>query len=80
MLLNLHKKKWTDGLTMRQFDAHSKTNEHTLQVRQGFMKPPLWLFLFSSACIAEGNISYIFQYRSMFPLWLRVCFTFFLDH
>ncbi|KAL6279681.1 hypothetical protein ACE6H2_016562 [Prunus campanulata] len=22
MLLNLHKKKWTDGLTMRQFDAH----------------------------------------------------------
>ncbi|CAB4309668.1 unnamed protein product [Prunus armeniaca] len=31
MLLNLHKKKWTDGLTMRQFDAHSKTNEQTLQ-------------------------------------------------
>ncbi|KAH0974297.1 hypothetical protein GBA52_016196 [Prunus armeniaca] len=31
MLLNLHKKKWTDGLTMRQFDSHSKTNEQTLQ-------------------------------------------------
>ncbi|ONI06072.1 hypothetical protein PRUPE_5G038400 [Prunus persica] len=31
MLLNLHKKKWTDGLTMRQFDAHSKTSEQTLQ-------------------------------------------------
>ncbi|PQQ11966.1 26S proteasome non-ATPase regulatory subunit 14 homolog [Prunus yedoensis var. nudiflora] len=31
MLLNLHKKKWTDGLMMRQFDAHSKTNEQTLQ-------------------------------------------------
>ncbi|BFG31051.1 hypothetical protein CerSpe_173250 [Prunus speciosa] len=31
MLLNLHKKKWTDGLTMRQFDAHSKTNKQTLQ-------------------------------------------------
>ncbi|BBH02901.1 Mov34/MPN/PAD-1 family protein [Prunus dulcis] len=32
MLLSLHKKKWTDGLTMRQFDAHSKTNEQTLQM------------------------------------------------
>ncbi|KAK9266842.1 hypothetical protein L1049_001613 [Liquidambar formosana] len=27
MLLNLHKKKWTDGLTLQQFDTHSKTNE-----------------------------------------------------
>ncbi|KAK5839753.1 hypothetical protein PVK06_008590 [Gossypium arboreum] len=24
MLLNLHKKKWTDGLTLRHFDTHSK--------------------------------------------------------
>ncbi|XP_057718951.1 26S proteasome non-ATPase regulatory subunit 14 homolog [Arachis stenosperma] len=31
MLLNLHKKKWTDGLTLRQFDSHSKTNEQTVQ-------------------------------------------------
>ncbi|KAK4274709.1 hypothetical protein QN277_017895 [Acacia crassicarpa] len=31
MLLNLHKKKWTDGLTLRRFDAHSKTNEQTVQ-------------------------------------------------
>ncbi|KAI3859473.1 hypothetical protein MKW92_027242 [Papaver armeniacum] len=29
MLLNLHKKKWTDGLTLQQFDSHSKTNEQT---------------------------------------------------
>ena len=33
MLLNLHKKKWTDGLTLRRFDTHSKTNEQTVQVR-----------------------------------------------
>ena len=33
MLLNLHKKKWTDGLTLERFDTHSKTNEVTVQVR-----------------------------------------------
>lgn len=33
MLLNLHKKKWTDGLTLRPFDTHSKTNEQTVQVK-----------------------------------------------
>ncbi|GAB2219074.1 hypothetical protein Droror1_Dr00006702 [Drosera rotundifolia] len=27
MLLNLHKKKWVDGLTLQRFDVHSKTNE-----------------------------------------------------
>lgn len=31
MLLNLHKKKWTDGLALQRFDAHSKTNEQTVQ-------------------------------------------------
>ncbi|CAN6342001.1 unnamed protein product [Urochloa humidicola] len=31
MLLNLHKKKWTDGLILKRFDAHSKTNEQTVQ-------------------------------------------------
>ncbi|KAK9220199.1 hypothetical protein WN943_008847 [Citrus x changshan-huyou] len=31
MLLNLHKKKWTDGLTLHRFDCHSKTNEQTVQ-------------------------------------------------
>ncbi|KAE8674745.1 26S proteasome non-ATPase regulatory subunit 14-like [Hibiscus syriacus] len=31
MLLNLHKKKWTDGLTLRRFDTYSKTNEQTVQ-------------------------------------------------
>ena len=32
MLLNLHKKKWTDGLTLQRFNCHSKTNEQTVQV------------------------------------------------
>jgi len=27
MLLNLHKKKWTDGLTMKNFEDHCKLNE-----------------------------------------------------
>ncbi|BBN10121.1 26S proteasome regulatory subunit N11 [Marchantia polymorpha subsp. ruderalis] len=31
MLLNLHKKKWTDGLTLQRFDNHAKTNEATVQ-------------------------------------------------
>ncbi|ONM31182.1 26S proteasome non-ATPase regulatory subunit 14-like protein [Zea mays] len=31
MLLNLHKKKWTDGLILKRFDTHSKTNEQTVQ-------------------------------------------------
>ena len=38
MLLNLHKKKWTDGLTLQRFDAHSKTNEQTVQVSEIFVK------------------------------------------
>ncbi|KFK42644.1 hypothetical protein AALP_AA1G021900 [Arabis alpina] len=31
MLLNLNKKKWADGLNLRRFDTHSKTNEQTVQ-------------------------------------------------
>jgi len=31
MLLNLHKKKWTDGLTVQKFDNHSHLNEKTVQ-------------------------------------------------
>jgi len=31
MLLNLHKKKWTDGLTVQKFDQHSQHNEKTVQ-------------------------------------------------
>lgn len=31
MLLNLHKRKWTDGLTLERFDSHAKTNASTVQ-------------------------------------------------
>ncbi|KAJ3333406.1 26S proteasome non-ATPase regulatory subunit 14 [Blyttiomyces sp. JEL0837] len=31
MLLNLHKKSWTQGLTLRNFDDHSKTNEEAVK-------------------------------------------------
>ncbi|EFJ33925.1 hypothetical protein SELMODRAFT_83505 [Selaginella moellendorffii] len=31
MLLNLHKKTWTDGLTLQHFDSHAKTNESTIK-------------------------------------------------
>jgi len=31
MLLNLHKKKWTDGLTLENFHGHQKTNEKLVQ-------------------------------------------------
>lgn len=31
MLLNLHKKKWTDGLTLQRFDEHSKENEKIVE-------------------------------------------------
>jgi 26S proteasome regulatory subunit N11 len=31
MLLNLHKKKWTDSLAVQQFDHHSSANEATVQ-------------------------------------------------
>jgi hypothetical protein len=37
MLLNLHKKKWTDGFVLRPFDVHSKTNEQIVQVCACFL-------------------------------------------
>lgn len=32
MLLNLHKKKWTDGLNLQKFDDHTKANEKIVKV------------------------------------------------
>jgi 26S proteasome regulatory subunit N11 len=32
MLLNLHKKRWTDGLSLTKFDELSKRNEATITV------------------------------------------------
>lgn len=37
MLLNLHKRKWTDGLTLERFDNHAKMNESTVQVSHSFL-------------------------------------------
>ncbi|GLJ43657.1 hypothetical protein SUGI_0908880 [Cryptomeria japonica] len=31
ILLNLHKKKWIDGLTLQCFDSHAKANEQIVQ-------------------------------------------------
>jgi len=31
MLLNLHKNKWTEGLTLTKFDSHSKNNEKIIK-------------------------------------------------
>ena len=32
MLLNLHKKKWMDGLTLKAFEQHNKANVKVVQV------------------------------------------------
>jgi len=38
MLLNLHKKKWTDGLLLENFNTHQKTNEKLVQEMQDLTK------------------------------------------
>jgi len=38
MLLNLHKKSWTHGLSIKDFDEHSKKNEKTIQDLLKFSK------------------------------------------
>jgi len=38
MLLNLHKKCWTHGLSIKDFDEHSKKNEKTIQDLLKFSK------------------------------------------
>ena len=40
MLLNLHKKTWTHGLTLKNFNTHSESNEKAVKVR-----PDLFLYL-----------------------------------
>jgi hypothetical protein len=34
MLLNLHKKKWADGLTIKPFDKHSEANQTVVSAMQ----------------------------------------------
>ena len=36
MLLNLHKKKWADGLTVEKFDKHMADNEAVVMVSYAF--------------------------------------------
>jgi len=33
MLMNLHKKKWTEGLTVTKWDLHMKENEKLVKVQ-----------------------------------------------
>ncbi|KAG5012270.1 hypothetical protein JHK86_024531 [Glycine max] len=61
-LFNLHKKKWTDGLTLWHFDTHSKTNEQTVQVgdvkqQLNFVHkaPKKWRFAF----VLHGHPEYL---------------------
>lgn len=32
MLLNLHKKDWTEGLRLKDFELHKQSNEKTVKV------------------------------------------------
>jgi len=32
MLLNLHKKNWTHGLTLKNYDEHTEENEEMMKV------------------------------------------------
>jgi hypothetical protein len=34
MLLNLHKKKWTDGLTLENFENHEQNNTKLTEVKK----------------------------------------------
>lgn len=54
MLLNLHKKKWTDGLTLKRFDTHSKTNEQTVQVSEGFVNPTVVVWTVMAVVLKFG--------------------------
>lgn len=33
MLMNLHKRNWTEGLTLRDFKSHKEANEKSIKVR-----------------------------------------------
>lgn len=50
MLLNLHKKKWMDGLTLTPFQEHNKANVKVVQVGVTHLKCLLsFFFKFFSA-------------------------------
>jgi hypothetical protein len=33
MLMNLHRKQWTEGLVMKRFEDHQTSNEKTIEVQ-----------------------------------------------
>ena len=37
MLLNLHKKEWTNGLLLKDFKEHSNENEKTIKVNYKYL-------------------------------------------
>ena len=39
MLMNLHKRNWTEGLTLRDFNGHKEGNEKAIKVRP---RTPVW--------------------------------------
>ncbi len=39
MLMNLHKRNWTEGLTLRDFKGHKESNEKSIKVR---FRPPVF--------------------------------------
>jgi len=51
MLLNLHKKSWTDGLKVQQYDAHSSVNEKTVSELVNLAK------LYNKAVVEEEELT-----------------------
>mmetsp|Transcript_8521 Transcript_8521/g.31487 ORF Transcript_8521/g.31487 Transcript_8521/m.31487 type:complete len:314 (+) Transcript_8521:126-1067(+) len=51
MLLNLHKKNWTDGLKVQQYDAHSNINEKTVAELVSLAK------LYNKAVVEEEELT-----------------------
>lgn len=64
MLLNLHKKNWTEGLKLKDWDHMKVSNEESIKVRPLSLSFPLLLILVNVAhaplesdihCISQGR-------------------------
>ncbi len=65
MLLNLHKKKWTDGLLLEDFEAHEKSNQKLVQVFHSlYSLSKLYLYLYKSIQLYLKSCNYSFVYPS----------------
>ena len=38
MLMNLHKRNWTEGLTLKDFKVHKESNEKAIKVRTSLLR------------------------------------------